>query len=87
MERTITAEQTARFVQALQAADRAPGTIENYLRHVRAFARWLGHRPLSPGERRPVAGQPFGAGLHARHRQQHDRAPEPLLSVSGVERL
>ena len=46
MERTITAEQTARFVQALQAADRAPGTIENYLRHVRAFARWLGDSPL-----------------------------------------
>ena len=48
MERTITAEQTARFVQALQAADRAPGTIENYLRHVRAFARWLGDSPLLP---------------------------------------
>ena len=48
MERTITAEQTARFAQALQAADRAPGTIENYLRHIRAFARWLGDRPLLP---------------------------------------
>ena len=48
MERTITAEQTARFAQALQAADRAPGTIENYLRHVRAFARWLGNKPLLP---------------------------------------
>ena len=48
MERTITAEQTARFAQALQAADRAPGTIENYLRHVRAFARWLGDHPLLP---------------------------------------
>ena len=48
MERTITAEQTARFAQALQAADRAPGTIENYLRHIRAFARWLGRRPLLP---------------------------------------
>ena len=48
MERTITAEQTARFAQALQAADRAPGTIENYLRHIRAFARWLGDHPLLP---------------------------------------
>ena len=48
MERTITAEQTARFAQALQKADRAPGTIENYLRHIRAFARWLGDRPLLP---------------------------------------
>ncbi len=48
MERTITAEQTARFAQALQAADRAPGTVENYLRHIRAFARWLGDRPLLP---------------------------------------
>ena len=48
MERTITAEQTARFAQALQAADRAPGTIENYLRHVRAFARWLRGSPLLP---------------------------------------
>ena len=48
MERTITAEQTARFAQALQEADRAPGTVENYLRHIRAFARWLGRRPLLP---------------------------------------
>ena len=48
MERTITAEQTARFAQALQKADRAPGTIENYLRHIRAFARWLGGSPLLP---------------------------------------
>ena len=85
MERTITAEQTARFAQALQAADRAPGTIENYLRHIRAFARWLGRRPPSPGERRPVAGQPFGAGLHPRHCQQYDRPPEPVLPIPGVE--
>ena len=31
----------------LHSEERSPGTIENYLRHVRAFAAWLGDRPLS----------------------------------------
>ena len=36
------------FRRELARQDRAPGTIENYLRHIRAFARWLGDRPLLP---------------------------------------
>lgn len=31
----------------LYSEERSLGTIENYLRHVRAFAAWLGDRPLS----------------------------------------
>ena len=33
----ITEEKVAQFAQML----RSPGTIENYLRHIRAFAQWL----------------------------------------------
>ena len=44
MERTITAEQTARFAQALQAADRAPGTIHHRGSHQRAQLQEACHR-------------------------------------------
>lgn len=40
-ERTITAADIAAFAEHLRRAERSRGTIENYLRHVRAFARWL----------------------------------------------
>lgn len=45
MERTITAEQTARFAQALQKADRAPGTILHHCgSHQRAQLQEARHR-------------------------------------------
>ena len=40
IENRITAEQAAAFADHLRAEERSPGTIENYLRHVRAFAAW-----------------------------------------------
>ena len=40
-ERQITAEGLADFARALRREERAAGTEENYLRHVRAFAAWL----------------------------------------------
>ena len=40
-ERTITAADIAAFAEHLRRAERSRGTIENYLRHVRAFAHWL----------------------------------------------
>ena len=41
-EYRITAEQITDFAKHLRQAERSSGTIENYLRHVRAFAAWLG---------------------------------------------
>ena len=35
------------FARYLRAEDRSSETIENYLRHVRTFARWLGERPVT----------------------------------------
>ena len=35
------------FARHLRQAERSPGTIENYLRHVRAFAAWLAGRPVT----------------------------------------
>ena len=43
-ERQITAERLADFAAQLRREERAAGTEENYLRHVRAFAGWLGGR-------------------------------------------
>lgn len=37
----ITEEKVAQFAQMLLREERSPGTIENYLRHIRAFAQWL----------------------------------------------
>ena len=44
----ITEEQLGAFAGVLRRAERSPGTVENYLRHARAFARWLGEAPPSP---------------------------------------
>ena len=46
-ENKITTEQIADFAKHLRQAERSPGTIENYLRHVRAFAAWLGGGPVT----------------------------------------
>ena len=34
------------YIYYLQSEERSPGTIANYLRHLRAFARWLDGAPV-----------------------------------------
>ena len=46
-ERTITPERIAACALHLRAEERAPGTVEKYLRDVRAFAAWLDGRPVT----------------------------------------
>ena len=43
----ITAGQLQAFREHLRQAERSPGTVENYLRVVRAFAAWLGGTPVA----------------------------------------
>ena len=43
----ITTQQLTTFARHLRQAERSPGTVENYLRHVRAFAAWLAGRPVT----------------------------------------
>ena len=43
----ITTQQLTTFARHLRQAERSPGTIENYLRHVRSFAAWLGGGPVT----------------------------------------
>lgn len=43
----ITTQQLTTFARHLRQAERSPGTIENYLRHVRAFTAWLGNKPVT----------------------------------------
>lgn len=46
-ENTITGRQTAEYGARLMEEEHSRGTIEKYLRDVRAFARWLGVRELT----------------------------------------
>ena len=34
------------YIRHLETEERSPGTIANYLRHLRAFARWLDGAPV-----------------------------------------
>lgn len=45
--RQITREQITAFTRHLQSEERAPGTVEKYLRDVRTFAAWLDGRPVT----------------------------------------
>lgn len=47
MANTITLEQIQGYRAHLHREERAPGTIEKYLRDVRSFAVWLGEREIS----------------------------------------
>ena len=46
-EYRICREQLAVYEAHLRREERSPGTIENYLRHVRVFAVWLSGRPVT----------------------------------------
>ena len=46
-EHTLMAEHIAAYAQHLRAEERAPGTVEKYLRDVRTFAAWLDGRPVT----------------------------------------
>ena len=43
----ITEKHMDRFTAVLRDAERSEGTIQNYLRHVKSFAIWLGDRPVT----------------------------------------
>ena len=47
IERKLTAERLAAYGQCLRREERAPGTVEKYLRDVRAFAAWTENRPIT----------------------------------------
>ena len=46
-ERIITKDQIAAYAAHLRREERAPGTIEKYIRDLRAFSLWLEGRPAS----------------------------------------
>ena len=45
--RTLTQEQAAAFSRYLQGEERSAGTVEKYLRDIRAFTAWLDGRPVT----------------------------------------
>ena len=42
----INSERLAAYTAHLRQEERNAGTVENYLRRIRAFARWLDGRPV-----------------------------------------
>lgn len=46
-EQTLTAEHITSFGAFLHSEERCNGTVEKYIRDVRAFALWLGGRPVT----------------------------------------
>lgn len=47
MQKQITPQQLSDFARQLQEDERSANTIENYLRHIRAFAAWVGGQPVT----------------------------------------
>ena len=47
MNKQIALYQLADFARQLQEDERSPATIENYLRHIRAFAAWAGGQAVT----------------------------------------
>lgn len=86
MAQTHYKQQINAFAQSLRQEERAQGTIENYLRHLRAFAAWLGggedacHRPGLE------SGTPC-QGICARDCQRHACTPKPFHGFSGLRQL
>ena len=46
-EHRLTGELLAAYGKFLLREERSPGTVENYLRHVRAFVQWTGSEPAT----------------------------------------
>ena len=46
-ERVLNSRQLELFARKLREDERSAGTIENYLRHIRAFAAWVQGRPVT----------------------------------------
>ena len=47
MTYTITPEKIYLFLQLLREEERSAGTIENYQRHIKAFAAWAGEADVT----------------------------------------
>lgn len=43
----LTEERIASYARHLRLEEKSPGTVEKYLRDIRAFAVWLDRRPVS----------------------------------------
>lgn len=47
MEKHVTPKELSDFARRLREDERSASTIENYLRHIRAFTAWAGERPVT----------------------------------------
>ena len=77
-EFTISSEQLTDFAAYLRTEERSPGTIENYLHHVHAFAAWLGGQAGDQGGRAGLERTPALSGLLPQQHQRHAGRAEPF---------
>ena len=77
-------EQINRYAAHLRREERSPGTVENYLRHARAFAAWLDGRPVTRERGRGMEGASACQRLRPGDRQRHAGGPQRLVPLSGL---
>ena len=77
-ENRIAPEQIMGFARHLRQAERSPGTIENYLHHVHAFAAWLGGQAGDQGGRAGLERTPALSGLLPQQHPRHAGRAEPF---------
>lgn len=76
---SITSQQIEAFSQNLCAEERSPGTIENYLRHVRTFAAWLGRGEVTKEVAAGWKAYLVTAGYSPCYHQRHAWQSKPFL--------
>ena len=75
---SITTESILAYQAYLHSEERSASTIENYLRHVRAFAAWLGDRSI---DKTRMEAEPACARLRPNHHQRHAGSAAQLFPL------
>ena len=81
--RIIIENQLTLFAQKMREDERSPGTIENYVRHVRAFAAWMGGNPATKETAAAWKEHLPFPQVFSRHHQRDAGFPQPLFRFLG----
>ena len=87
MAQTHYRKQINAFAQSLRQEERAQGTIENYLRHLRAFAAWLGGGELTPATAPAWKAELLAKGYAPGTVNRYACTAKPFLGFSGLRQL
>ena len=83
-KRSITSTELAAFARQLREQERAPGTIEKYIRDVSAASAWLRGAEVTRDGAAAWRDSLLGAGIRPRHRQIHGGGGKSVFHLSGL---